>query len=738
MTGTLQLHSRALSRRSFLVSAGGIGIAVAFGGLPRDASGAAAVPAVDGGYRPNAWVTIAADGMVTVMSPASEMGQGIMTTLPLLIAEDMDADWDKVRIVQAPSDAETYGNPGFYGIQLTGGSESTRGYYEMLRLIGAQTRKIILASAAGLLKVPVGELATEPNRVVHAPSGRSLDYGAIAEAGELPDPLPQATVADLKPIARCRYIGNPTINRVDVAAKVDGSAIFGIDVQRPDMLYGAVLRAPVQGERPDAIDDGEARAVPGIMHIVPLPYGVGVIGETIEATMRAKDLLNVTWSTSSRVRRYTSDRLLDQYRTAGRDLSQAGVAAHTAGDAAAAIAGADRVVSVDYLADHVCHATMEPMNATALVTGDTVEIWAPTQGPTGTQGFAAAAAGTTPDKVKVNTTLLGGGFGRKAEADFIVDAVSLAKAVQGRPVKVVWSREDDVQHDKYRPLAAQHIQVGLDADGAILGWRHRIVADSIFARTMPAMFEGDGGVDGVVIEGAHFNYAVPAHRIEYIRQDSGRDVGFWRGVGAGYTKFCIECVIDEIAAAKGADPLALRLELLKDQPRARKVVETVARMAEWDRRRDGRALGLAYSNAWSHCAQIAEVSLDRDTGEIRLHTVWCAVDAGVAVQPRNIEAQMIGAITHGASHALFERINIVDGEAQEANFDTYRVMRMSEAPEIHVTVISTPDHPPSGVGEVGLPPIGPAIANAVARLTGGVRLRHYPFLPERVKAALSG
>ncbi|MFE0757681.1 molybdopterin cofactor-binding domain-containing protein [Inquilinus sp. NPDC058860] len=736
MTGTLRLHSRALSRRSFLVSAGGIGIAVAFGGPSRDASGAVAVPAVEGGYRPNAWVTIAADGTVTIMSPASEMGQGIMTTLPLLIAEDMDADWDKVRIVQAPSDAETYGNPGFYGIQLTGGSESTRGYYEMLRLVGAQTRKIILASAAGLLKVPAGELATEPNRVVHAPSGRSLDYGAIAEAGELPDPLPQVTGADLKPIARCCYIGNPAINRVDMAAKVDGSAIFGIDVQRPDMLYGAVLRAPVQGERPDVIDDGAARAVPGITHIVPLPYGVGIIGETVEATMRAKDLLDVTWSTSSRVRRYTSDRLLDQYRKVGRDLSQAGVAAHAAGDAAAAIAGADRVVSADYLVDHVCHATMEPMNATALVTGDRVEIWAPTQGPTGTQRFAAAVAGTTPDKVKVNTMLLGGGFGRKAEADFIVDAVSLARAVQGRPVKVVWSREDDLRHDKYRPLAAQHVQVGLDAGGGIVGWRHRIVADSIFARTLPGLFESEGGVDGVVIEGAHFNYAVPAHRIDYIRQDSGRDVGFWRGVGAGYTKFCIECVIDEIAAAKGADPLALRLELLKDQPRARKVIETVAGMAEWDRRRDGRALGLAYSDAWSHCAQIAEVSLDRETGEIRVHTVWCAVDAGVAVQPRNIEAQMIGAITHGASHALFERINIVDGEAQEANFDTYRVMRMSEAPEIHVTVISTPDHPPSGVGEVGLPPIGPAIANAVARLTGGVRLRHYPFLPERVKAAL--
>lgn len=732
---TMQLRADALSRRSFLVTVGGVGIAVTFDGLSQEAWGAASAA---GDYRPNAWVAIAGDGTVTIMSPASEMGQGIMTTLPLLIAEDMDADWDRVRIVQAPSDAETYGNPGFYGIQLTGGSESTRGYYEMLRLIGAQTRKILLASAAGMLNVPVDELTTEPSRVVHAPSGRSLGYGEIAEAGALPDPLPRATVADLKPREQWRYIGNPRISRVDIASKVDGTATYGIDVQRPGMLYGAVLRAPVQGERPEAIDDAAARAVPGILRIVPLPYGVGIIGETVEATRRAKELLNVTWSTSSRVRRYTSDRLLEQYRSVGRDFSQAGVTAHAEGDAQAAISGAATVIAVDYMSDHVCHATMEPMNATALVTGDGVEIWAPTQGPTGTQGFAAEVAGTTPDKVRVNTTLLGGGFGRKAEADFIVDAVSLAKAVEGRPVKVIWSREDDVRHDKYRPLAAQHLQVGLDADGAIVGWRHRIVADSIFARTLPRLFESEGGHDDVVTEGAQFNYAVPGHQIEYIRQDNGVDVGFWFAVGVGYTRFAIECVVDEIAAARGADPLALRLELLKDQPRARRVVEAVAQMAEWDRPRDGRALGLAYSDAFgSHCAQIAEVSLNRQSGEIRVHAVWCAVDPGVAVQPRNIEAMMIVGITSGASHALFEQINIVNGEVQESNFDTYRVMRMSEAPDIKVTVLPTPGAPIGGIGQAGLPPIGPAIANAVARLTGGVRLRHYPFLPRRVLEALS-
>jgi isoquinoline 1-oxidoreductase beta subunit len=414
MTPIQRPQSRALSRRSFLVTTGSLGIVVAFGSLPDLTYGATPATAATGDFRPNAWITIAADSTVSIIAPAVEMGQGIMTTLPLLVAEELDADWNRVRVVQAPSDAETYGNPGFYGIQLTGGSESTRGYNALLRLTGAQTRLILMAGAASLLNVPVSELDTAPGRVVHPSSGRGLDYGEIAARAVLPDPLPQATEADLKPRDRWRYVGSRSIQRIDVPSKVNGTAVYGIDVQLPGMLYGAVLRAPVQDERPDAIDDTEARRVPGVTHIVPLPYGVGIICKTVEATKRAKDLLNVTWSTTSRVRNYTSRRLLDEYRAIGRDTGKKGVSAHADGDAEAAIANAATVIEVDYMSDHVAHATMEPMNATALVTGDRVEIWAPTQGPTGTQGFAADVAGTTPDKVKVNTTLLGGGLGRHA------------------------------------------------------------------------------------------------------------------------------------------------------------------------------------------------------------------------------------------------------------------------------------------------------------------------------------
>ncbi|ODN71682.1 xanthine dehydrogenase family protein molybdopterin-binding subunit [Methylobrevis pamukkalensis] len=377
------------------------------------------------------------------------------------------------------------------------------------------------------------------------------------------------------------------------------------------------------------------------------------------------------------------------------------------------------------------------MNATARIAGGRVEIWAPTQGPTGHQQVAAALAGVDPADVDVHTLLLGGGFGRKAEMDFVEDAVRLAGESGGRPVKVIWSREDDVRHGKYRPLEAQSIRIGLDSAGRIVGWRHRVVADSIFARTLPEMFAADGGKDDVITEGSDLRYAVPAHLVEYLRQDDGQPVGFWRGVGAGYVKFAVECALDEVAAARGLDPVALRLDLLAAEPRAREVVRRVAEMAEWDRPREGRALGIAYSDTFgSHCAEVAEVSLDRESGEIRVHRVWCAVDPGIAIQPRNIEAQVVGAVIGGISHALYERITVVNGEVQERNFDTYRVLRMSEAPPVEVAVIETPGSRPGGIGEVGLPPIAPAIANAVARLTGGVRLRHLPFLPERVVAAL--
>jgi isoquinoline 1-oxidoreductase beta subunit len=722
------LRTSKISRRSFMVGAGGVSVAIAFGDIPESfAQGPRS-------FKPTAWVTIGSDGVVTIVSPASEMGQGVMTAMPALVAEDMDADWSKVRVVQAPSDAKTFGNPLFGGAMTTGASRTTQGYYRVLRLAGAQTRKVILANVAEEWKVPVSELATEPGRVVHAKSNRKIGYGDVAKFAKVPSPLPEATPADLKPLAQCRFIGK-NVPRVDVPAKTRGTAKYGMDVQLPGMLYAAVLRAPVQGEKPERIDDAAAKAVKGVVQIVPLPYGVGVIGNTVEATKKGKAALKVTWSNQAKARSYTSDAVLKEYLAAAQNLSKEAVVVHKHGDTEAAFRGAAKVVKADYLSDHVAHACMEPMNATARVDGDRVEIWTPTQSPTLAQVFGARMAGTTPDKVTVHTTLLGGGFGRRIEPDFSIDAVLLAKAMPGKPVKVIWSREDDIQNDKYRPLAAQHFEVALDAQNNITAWRHRLVGESIYARAAPPIFQQGGGKDPPFHDGAEVKYAFPAQLIEFSREQRGVDVGFWRAVGPGYTKFGIECLLDEIAKMKGVDSVAFRLELLRNDARAANVVRAAAQMADWNRKRNGRALGIAYSDFWNtHCAQVAEVSLDRQSGEIRVHNVWCAVDTGIAVQPQNVIAQIESSVIYGISHALYEQINFKNGEVQESNFHDYRVLRMAEAPDIQVGVIQT-DNPPGGIGEAGLPPIGPAIANAVFAMTGA-KLRHFPFSRDRVKSAL--
>jgi len=530
-----------------------------------------------------------------------------------------------------------------------------------------------------------------------------------------------------------RLIGKD-VPRVDVASKVVGAAGFGIDMRLPDMLYGTVLRTPVQGEKPEKIDDAEALKVPGVVKVVPMPYGVGVIAQSYPAALKARALLKVEWSKTAKARGYYSGQMQAAYSSRARNLADGGVTFLEHNDAKAAIAGAAKVLTAEYTSEHVAHACMEPMNATALVNGDKIEVWAPSQSPFFI--FLALTIGLKykPENLKTNITLLGGGFGRRVEADYVVDAAILAKAVEGKPVKVVWTREDDIQNDKYRPLVAQHLTAGLDAQGKLVGFRHRIVAESIYARAAPPLFQQAGGKDQPVCEGSEIKYNVPNHLVEYLREQRGVDVGFWRAVGPGYTKFAIETFIDEIAQAAGKDPIGYRLALMSEEPRARAVIEQAARMADWGRKRPaGRALGIAYSDAWNaHCAQVAEVSVNRKTGKIRVHEVWCAIDPGVALQPRNIEAQMESAIVFGISHALHERITISGGEVKQSNFHDYPLLRMDEVPKITSKVMPT-DNAPSGIGEVGLPPVGAAIANAVTVLTGK-RLRALPLDADLLKA----
>ena len=731
-----QIHR--LSRRSVLLQAGGLTLALAFAARPDAIAQLPNKPPKPFDlHRPNVWVTIGADDRITLISPASEMGQGVMTSIPLLIAEEMDADWNKVKVLQAPN-AKAYGNPKFGGAQATGGSQTTRAFFDPLRLVGAQTRNILIASASAMLGAPIDELTTEPNVVVHRATKRKLSYGEIAANGRIPDPIPQVTLTDLKPAADWRYLGKD-LPRIDIPSKVDGSACFGTDLLLPGMLHGAVARPPVQGEVPISIDDAAARRVRGVKKIVPLPYGVGVVADDPWAAMKARNALRITWSTRSRAREYSSDQVLTEYQDLASGELGNPLIVVARGDVPSAVRSAFRVMTSTYVSEHVHQATMEPPTATALVSKGRVDVWGPFQEQTVVESLAAEMTGTPSEDIAIHTTLLGGGFGRKYESDFALDALSLAMALPDQPVKVIWTREDDTQHGKYRPLEAQFVRVGVDRTGQIVAWHHRIVADSITARYNPDQFKKMGGLDPSVTEGIDFNYDVPGLLGEYIRVDRGLDVGFWRAIGPGYTKFAVECMLDEVAAATGADALAMRLRLLDREPRAQKVLRAAAEMSGWERRPNGAPLGIAYSDAFgSHCAQVAQIEASRETGEIRVRNVWCAVDPGPVIQPGNVEAQIMSGIIFGISHCLHEQINIVNGEVQQSNFNNYRVLRLSEVPEIHVQVLGSPLESPGGIGEAGVPGIGAAIANAFAAGNGGHRLRHYPFVPERVKTALTG
>lgn len=723
-------HVRPLTRRSFLITANAFNAVLLFG---RDS----AKSSEHGAFAPNAWVTIGYDGIITIVAPAAEMGQGVRTALPLIVAEELDADWSKVRVPETPQDSTVFGNPAFAasfgGPQLmTVSSLAVAGYYERLRLVGAQARKVLMTKAARIWKAPIDELSTEPGWVLHAKTGRAISYGAIAKHPSSVGQVPGVAPKELKPSSRFRLIGRD-VGRLDVPSKTDGSARYAIDTQQPGMLYACVAFPEVQHERPLSVDDTAAKAVVGVLKVVSLPVGVGVIAESIEAAMKAKGLLKVTWSTASAARTYDSDLVREDYRRLASDRRLASTTMFVQGDPAAAIDKSASVLTAEFFSEHVAHMTMEPLNVTVKVDGDKIDIWSGNQGPSRLKALAAEFAHTTPDKVNIHSQLLGGAFGRRLDGDDMLVALMLARAVPGRPVKMIWLREDDIRNDKLRPLTAQRVEVGLDVQSNIVGWRHRIVNESYLARLLPNI---SGELkDEVSAGGGEFSYAIPNHSVEWLRSGRGVDVGAWRGIGAGFTKFAVEVMVDELAELKRMDPLEFRLSLLTETPRAAAVLKRVAEMARYDVGRNGRALGIAYSDALrSYTAAIAEVSLDANTGEIRVHHLWAAIDAGIAVQPNNIVAQVTGGMGFGLGAALKEQIAIKGGKMQAANFGDYPVLRMSEIPPMVVSVIST-DHPPSGVGEAGVPVVAPAIANAVAKLTGR-RLRHLPMTPQRVRESL--
>jgi isoquinoline 1-oxidoreductase beta subunit len=726
-----------LSRRQVMIGAAGLSFALA---IDNPLARAATLAGEPTGRGLSPWVSIASDGTITIMSAAAEMGQGSMTSLPLIIAEELDADWSKVRIVPAPPIDAIYGNPGFGGMMYTAGSNAVRSYYAPLRMFGAQVRRVLIDNAAKYWGVPAAELTTEPSAVLHAKSGRRLSYPEIAAFAEIPAKAPEIKREELKQPSQFRLIGKDVM-RVELPGKVNGGVKYGIDVQVPGMLYATVLRAPVEGAAPERIDDSKSKGVKGVIKIVKLPYGVGVLAETPWAAFDARTMLvnAVTWSKTGKAWGFDSERGLQALGATARDLNAQASDWFKAGDARAELSKAATSMEAEYRCDYAYHAQMEPLNAVASVSpsGDAAEIWCGTQSQSMAQGGAAKALGIARDKVKLNDLLLGGGFGRRGprDADFVVDAVLMSKAA-GKPVKVMWTREDDVHNGRFRPLSAHYLRAGFDATGKLVAWQHRLAGDRVTPFFDPVRYEAGGRRDGILMNGGDLpGYDVPHQLVEQLYQDTGVRTAPLRAIGFTANKFATETFVDEIALKRGIDPVAFRLELLKNTPRARMVVEKVARMADWGRKRDGRGLGFAFIDySGSLLAGAAEVSLDRASGQIKVHNFWCAIDCGVAVQPDNVVAQSESSIVYGLGLALTERISIKDGAVEQSNFYDYRVPRMNEVPMMQVEVIPT-DNPPTGAGQMATPLVAPAIGSAIAQLTG-VRLRHTPFTPERVKAAL--
>jgi isoquinoline 1-oxidoreductase subunit beta len=733
------------TRREFMVGAAGLTFAIALDGcaaLNGGAKGGGAALAQAPGAsarRVNAWASLSPDGTVTIVNPAVEMGQGSQTAIPLIIADEMDADWSRVVIVPAYPDDKIYGNPGFRGLMYTAGSATVTGYWDVARTFGAQVRRVLMDNAARAWDVPVSELSTEPGAVVHAKSGRKMTYGEIAAIARIPEKAPEIKPEDLKKPDQYRLIGKDVM-RVELPTKVDGTAQYSIDVQMPGMVYAAVLRGPVEGTSPVEIDDRAARAVPGVGRIVRLPFGVGVVAESPWAAFQAKNALNVTWDRSARAFGHDSDRAVGVYSAAARDLSLAGKPWDTAGDAPAAMKTAAKVYEAEYACDYTYHAQMEPLNSVASVSaaGDACEIWCGTQSQTMAVAAVAKALGIPVGKVKLNLTLLGGGFGRRGHRDeeFVVDSVLLSKEVK-RPVKVLWTREDDVRNGRFRPLSVHFLRAGLDASGRIVAWQHRVACDEITAFQDPVRYKGGGEKDFLAMAGSELRtYDIPNRLSEQLPQVTGIRTSSLRGIGFGPNKFATEAFLDEIAVRHGIDPVELRLQLLKNTPRGQNVIREVVAMSDYRRPRPGRGLGFAFTDySGTMVAAVAEVSVDKASGAVKVHDFWLALDPGIAVQPDNVVAQTESSIVYGLGLALTERITFKDGVVQQSNIRDYGVPRMADIPDVHIKLVSTPNRP-TGAGQMATPIVAPAIAAAVYQASGA-RVRHIPFLPDRVAKAMA-
>ncbi len=715
-----------LSRRAFLRHglAAGAGFTLGVTLTPAAVRAAQGMPGIagdtaDAALAPNAFVRVGIDDTVTVIVKHIEFGQGTFTGLPTLVADELDADFAQVRVEGAPADPSRYANLNWGGSQGTGGSSSMNNAFMQMRRAGATARALLVAAAAAAWQTRPGELTVEAGVIRHPPSGREAGFGAFAAAAA--KLLLPKNVA-LKSPDRFVYIGRD-VPRTDGPAKTDGSAVYTQDFRLPGMLTALVAHPPRYGARPAAVSDAAALAVSGVERVVTLPRGVAVVARNFWAAKKGRDALEVEWDESDAFR-LGSEEIVQRFRDLAR---KPGLVATDKGDAAAAIAGADRVLEAEFEFPYLVHAAMEPMNCVARVDGDRCEMWYGVQGQSMDLGNVSRALGIPRENLTLNMLYAGGSFGRRTsgDSDYAVEAALIAKALPGTPVKLVWTREDDTRAGYYRPLNLHRVRGALDGAGRIVGWEQRIVGQSILAGTPFA--PPDGAVDHTSVEGASdLPYAIPNLRVESHQPRLGVPVLWWRSVGHTHTAFSTETFLDELAHAAGRDPLALRLELLADDPRRRAVLELAAARGDWGAPLPpgrGRGIAVHYSfKTW--VAEVAEVTM-LDDGGFRVDRVTVAVDCGLAVNPDVVRAQMEGGVGYALSAVYGNAITLKDGIVQEDNFDTCPVLRLSQMPRVDVHIVPS-DAAPTGVGEPGVPPLAPAVANAVFAASGK-RLRKLPL-----------
>lgn len=715
------------TRRQFLtVSAagGGLLMGLSLATSPSPLQAAAGSPAAAAAtLAPNAWVRIGSDGLVTMTMGYIEMGQGTYTSVPMLIAEELEVPLSQVRLEHAPPDDQAFMNPAL-GFQVTGGSTAMRASFEPLRRAGATAREMLVAAAARRWGVEPAACQARAGQVLHAASGRSLGYGELAaDAARLPVP----TDVTLKAPADFRLIGQPT-HRLDGPAKVNGSAQYGIDVRLPGLRVAAVAQSPVVGGRLRATSDKAALAVRGVQQVVKLDDAVAVVAEHMGAARKGLAALAPQWDDGPHAELSSAD-ILSSMKAAA---AQGGVTVRQDGDVDAALAGASRRLKAVYELPFLIHAAMEPLNCTVHLRPDGCELWLGTQVITRARATAAQITGLPVERVTVHNQLLGGGFGRRLEVDSVALAVRIAQQVKG-PVKVIWSREEDIQHDMYRPTFYDEVEGGIDAQGAPVAWRHRITGSSVIRRWAPPLFAN--GVDPETTEGAvHPPYALPHVHVAYQNHEPPIPTAFWRGVGPAHNVFVVESFYDELAHAAGADPVAYRLARLGHNPRAAGVLRAAAERSGWGGAlpaRQGRGVSLLFAFG-TYMALVGEVAVDKD-GDVAVRRVTVAVDAGIVVNPDTVVAQVQSSVNFGISATLWGQATLKKGRIEQSNFHDVRVLRMHEAPLIDVHIVRSGEAP-GGMGEPGTAGIAPALTNAIHAATG-VRLRRLPVDPAALRRA---